>query len=138
MAVPNPSGCCELEVDCCDDRLPEVLVVTFQNDGGCPNIDGVELEIKWKNGSWQGFDPDLCGSQGVQADLACEAGLSCGEFELEFDIGCGVSGGGLLPEPGCSCDPLNLVYKATGDAEKFCDCCEELAFVELTITVTEA
>lgn len=138
MALPNPAGCCELDVDCCENRLPEILIATFQNDGGCPKVDGLQLELKWNAGTWDGFDPDLCGSEGAQAELQCIAAATCDHFDLDFDIGFGVTGSGLLPEPGCSCDPLNLVYKAIADSGKLSDCCEELTTVELTITITEA
>lgn len=131
MSNPNPSGCCGVDTDCCENKLPDVLKATLTNVMNCSALDGVEIPLYSDGERWKG--QYTCGSYTVTLQFYC---LDPMGFHLQYNLGCGIDATAAPPDS-LTCDPLNAVFTALGIAFFPCDCCDEDMDVEVTVTVTE-
>lgn len=134
MAIQNPHGCCGVEVDCCDDPMPDVLHAMIEDKSNCACADGKTVALAFTSpGVWRG-ETDVCGTT----------------WRLSFM--CGGENGSLsqlvgdTPFPGCSiapqycdsgatCDPVHIVFSGMSP-DPACDC-EGPAPRTVDVTITE-
>jgi len=128
--IPNPTDCCSVPTGCCIKNLPQNINVTVTTD--CGSWSGtIPLVVVSSAGTrvWQGL------ISGVQCKpnmfSSCQAaihnfGLVCDghNFELEAFMYSG------LPDPGWTCDPLNMTLSIPLGGSSMC-------YAPSTITFTE-
>lgn len=71
--IPNPSGCCGVEIDCCGGHVADHLTATINSVSACECADGESIPLAWDGEAWTG-EKAMCG-QIWQLELDCGGDL---------------------------------------------------------------
>jgi hypothetical protein len=116
-----------VQVSCCPGLLPDVLTATVTNKTGGAVCLPDSFVLMWRAGLWMSVAQ--VGACRGAISLSCQTGGgSCASFGLQPGLG-----GITLPDPGCSCSPLNLVFSNVSLSGPFCGGSAGTA----TFTITE-
>jgi hypothetical protein len=108
---PRLGGCTSgIVLPCCPVALPATIHATVPAGSGCPCMDGTVVALTYSaiTQSWSG-SAAVCFGDTLTITFKCGS-TSCGDATLNVNSALCGSVGPVKVNPGCSCNPLNMVF----------------------------